>query len=652
MSGMRIFAFIAALFGAPLAYAQAPDPAAFARDPFVSSIALSPDGAHVAMIQRTESEHQLVIFDTADRSSTLIQRLAADRGSMNWVFWKGNGRLMLGIEAYRWVRTSLRRYDYSVERVVAVDRDGRSLIQMFQGSLDRLASARTSSTRMLDTLPHDPTHVLLSAVDATGVGVWRANVVTGAVERVLDGDWSTAGYLTDGRGIPVLRVDWLQNGRGWRILSRAPGEVHWSELLEARAGADPVNSPDFQPISAAPGAGKVYVLARPEGHDLLNLYLFDTAVGALSTPLQEGVRADVSHPWIDPATRALLATCEHAERRVCTATDPALQRHLDAVQAFVGADADISLLDTSANGARWLLRAEGPSLTGGYYVYDLTTAHAEPIALDFPELTSGLAPTHVERFHARDGAALWAYVTAQSGEGPRPTIIMPHGGPESRDTYGFDFFAQFLAAKGYVVIQPNFRGSNGFGRGFAETGYGQWGGLMQNDVTDAVRHMTETGVTDPSRICVVGASYGGYVALAGLMLTPDLYRCAISIAGVTHLPEILRDDRSRSGRSSMTYQYWLRSIGDPSANRDALIAASPARHADAITAPVLLIHGEDDGNVPIRQSELMDEALRAAGREVRLVRLPDSGHVWANWSTEHRLTMLQETESFLNQHLH
>jgi dipeptidyl aminopeptidase/acylaminoacyl peptidase len=135
------------------------------------------------------------------------------------------------------------------------------------------------------------------------------------------------------------------------------------------------------------------------------------------------------------------------------------------------------------------------------------------------------------------------------------------------------------------------------------------------------------------------------------MLTPELYRCAVAIAGVSDLPESLRNDRSESGRSSMTYQYWLRSMGNPQQNRAGLIAVSPARQAASIHAPVLLIHGEDDENVPIRQSELMEEALQEAGRDVRFVRIPDSGHIWSNWSAENRLTLLRETEAFLAQHL-
>ncbi|MGQ0531775.1 MAG: hypothetical protein ACT4OF_03675, partial [Caulobacteraceae bacterium] len=189
--------------------------------------------------------------------------------------WKGNDRLLFEVEAYHEFRTSRRDYDYSVYRVISVRRDGTNLVQMFRGSMRRLAFAH-ASTQLLDSLPRDPAHILLSALDDYGIGVWRANVETGAVERVLDGAWATRSYLTDGEGFPVVRLDLLQDGRGWRILSRAPGEIHWSELLEVRGVADAISSPDFQPVAPGPGAGQVYVLSRPANRDLLGLYLFDT----------------------------------------------------------------------------------------------------------------------------------------------------------------------------------------------------------------------------------------------------------------------------------------------------------------------------------------------------------------------------------------
>jgi dipeptidyl aminopeptidase/acylaminoacyl peptidase len=230
-------------------------------------------------------------------------------------------------------------------------------------------------------------------------------------------------------------------------------------------------------------------------------------------------------------------------------------------------------------------------------------------------------------------------------------VVLPHGGPESRDHYGFDPYAQFLAAQGYVVVQPNFRGSAGFGEAFALAGRGQWGLRMQDDVTDAVKHMIDTGRADARRICIVGASYGGYAALAGVTLTPELYRCAISIAGVSDLPEMLSSERHESGSASNDFYYWRDSIGDPVKDRAALEAASPRRQAGKAAAPVLLIHGEKDETVPVRQSQIMQDALKAGGKQSRLIRLKDADHYWDNWERNDLMTLYQETAAFLKQHL-
>jgi dipeptidyl aminopeptidase/acylaminoacyl peptidase len=199
------------------------------------------------------------------------------------------------------------------------------------------------------------------------------------------------------------------------------------------------------------------------------------------------------------------------------------------------------------------------------------------------------------------------------------------------------------------VFQPNFRGSEGSGRSFAVAGYRQWGLRMQDDVTDGVRHLIESGAADAQRICIVGASYGGYVALAGGAFTPDLYRCVVAIAGDADLIQMLDEERQLQGRGSVGYAYWLRITGDPSRDRDALAAVSPARHAENFSAPVLLIHGVDDYTVRIEQSETMHQALRRAGKPVEFVRVEHEGHYWVE--EENRRRMLEETERFLAQHL-
>lgn len=652
---------LALLGSSALAQSQTPPDAQRFIDPVSAySATISPDGNYIAYIARNDNAQQVImVVDVAQQTARPIQAMDANVGSFNWVDWKTNDRLIVGASVHRsyggraatgtLVRSEVVEYD--IERVVAVNRDGTGVMQMFEGQLNQLYYGY-GSTVLLDLLSNDPSHVLLGAWDNSGAGIWRADITSGHAERVLNGSTNTYRYLTDGNGVAVIREDVIPDGSGYRIYRRAPGDNDWTFVREARRAATATNSPDFQLVGPGPGAAQVYVMSRPENSDLLRMYLFNTATGELSAPLEQGATSDVAGAWFSRRTHDVVATCDFGQRYQCRAVDPAMQRNLRAVDRFFEGRANVTLADMSDDGGRWLLQVDSPTLPGGFYLYDLTAHSVVPVATQYPSVdTNALSPTEVVSYTARDGTELWAYVTARPGvTGPRPTVMMPHGGPEARDEYGYDAFAQFLASRGYVVVQPNFRGGSGFGRAFADAGRGQWGLRMQDDVTDAVNHLVQTGVTDAQRICIVGASYGGYVALQGVASTPDLYKCAVSISGDSDLLDKLRGE-GVDGHQLRNYQYWLRSIGDPNANRTALEAASPRRHADRITAPVLLIHGEDDDNVPIRQSQLMQEALNNAGHRTRLVRIPDEGHYWDEWSNEHRLTLYRETEAFLAQNL-
>ena len=227
---------------------------------------------------------------------------------------------------------------------------------------------------------------------------------------------------------------------------------------------------------------------------------------------------------------------------------------------------------------------------------------------------------------------------------------MPHGGPEAHDSVRFDWMAQYFASRGYVVLQPNFRGSDGFGAKYKLAGRGEWGRrIMQHDVTDAINSMIKTGWADKDRVCIVGASYGGYAALAGGAFTPDLYRCVAAIAPVADLPTMIYDERRESGSDSWVVTYWKRLIGDPRSERDKLKSISPSEHAAEFTAPVLLIHGNDDIVVPMHQSVIMERALKKAGKPVEFVRLKGGDH-WLSTS-ETRLETLERLATFVDRHI-
>jgi dipeptidyl aminopeptidase/acylaminoacyl peptidase len=225
-------------------------------------------------------------------------------------------------------------------------------------------------------------------------------------------------------------------------------------------------------------------------------------------------------------------------------------------------------------------------------------------------------------------------------------VVLPHGGPAAADTDRFDWWAQALAAQGYAVLQPNYRGSN-LGYRFMAAGFGEFGRKMQTDVSDGVRYLANQGMIDPKRVCIVGASYGGYAALIGITLQPEVYRCAVSVAGLSDLKRMLQWTNAQSGnlKDNISQRYWDRFMGVTGPNDPALSAISPIEHVSAVQGPVLLIHGKDDSVVPYDQSDVMASALKRAGKSVEFVTLKHEDH-WLSRSAT-RLQMLEATVAFL-----
>jgi dipeptidyl aminopeptidase/acylaminoacyl peptidase len=251
---------------------------------------------------------------------------------------------------------------------------------------------------------------------------------------------------------------------------------------------------------------------------------------------------------------------------------------------------------------------------------------------------------------AADGLALRGVLTLPTGRTAKnlPLVVLPHGGPEARDYPVFDWWAQAFAARGYAVFQPNFRGSAGYGVAFRNAGFGQWGRKMQTDISDGVAELARQGVIDPKRACIVGGSYGGYAALAGVTVQQGLYRCAVSVAGVSDPGGLLRDDRARGGGASTTTRYWRTFMGATSLMETELNTISPLKLASRADAPILLIHGKDDTVVPPQQSAAMEAALQQAGKTVELIWMPGEDHWLSRDAT--RVQMLTSAVAFVEKY--
>ena len=257
-------------------------------------------------------------------------------------------------------------------------------------------------------------------------------------------------------------------------------------------------------------------------------------------------------------------------------------------------------------------------------------------------------------FAARDGLNIPTLLTYPVGKDaskePLPAILMPHGGPQSHDKISYDWLAQYFANRGFLVIQPQFRGSTGFGFEFTRKGHGEWGKKMQDDLTDSVLHLAEKNLIDKDRVCIVGWSYGGYAALAGATFTPDLYQCVVSINGVSDIERMMKTERRDFGKDHWVVAYWDKIIRDKNLDEDFFEDISPVNFAENVKAPVLLIHGTDDTIAPLRQSEEMADALEDADKKVKFIEIEDEGHS-IDKSNNSRLKSLQAIEEFIAKHI-
>ena len=250
-------------------------------------------------------------------------------------------------------------------------------------------------------------------------------------------------------------------------------------------------------------------------------------------------------------------------------------------------------------------------------------------------------------FKAEDGLSLQGYLTRPLGDGPWPLLVMPHGGPWSRDVWGFDAVSQYFAAQGWAVLTVNYRGSEGFGREFLLAGRGQWGGRMQTDLDAGVRWATREGIASPGQACLMGSSYGGYAALMGVILSPDLYRCAVSLSAATDL--VRQIDRYKQVGNERAWLEWRYMVGDPIVDRERLKRASPLHRAEDLQRPVLIFHGLADQTVAAEHAVSLAARLENLGKAHELVLMPDVGHGLRRPQT--RLSVYNKALAFMQESL-
>lgn len=593
----------------------------FFRNPEQTGHQLSPDGRWIAYLAPWQSRLNIHVRPTAGGEP---KRVTAETArDIRRFFWKGNDRLLY-------------TKDFGGDEndhVVSVDREGNGLKD--------LTPYEGVRAEIVDELPDLDESILVShnRRDARVFDVYRVDVATGASTLVAENPGNVTGWLADHAG--RLRLATASDGVNSTLLYR-----------ETEADAfRPILTTNFreqaEPAFFTPDNRRLYAVSNI-GRDKAAAVVLDPATGREVEVLYQNPDVDVGRLAYSRARKTLTAasyTTWRIERRFF---DPEVERHFRALQSMLpGYEIGIA----SANKAEdlWIVSAAGDRTRGARYLYDTKTRRLTKLAEVSPWLPEGeLAEMKPVAYTARDGLTIHGYLTLPKGREAAglPVVVNVHGGPWARDTWRFNPEVQFLANRGYAVLQPNFRGSTGYGRGFVEASFKQWGRAMQDDVSDGVKWLVAQGIADPKRVCIYGGSYGGYATLAGLAFTPELYACGIDYVGVSNLFTFFESIPPYwKPFAEMMYEM----VGHPERDKALLEAASPVFHADRIRAPLLIAQGARDPRVKKAESDQMVEAMRKRGVEVEYLVKDNEGHGFHN--EENRFELYGAMERFLARHL-
>jgi len=588
--------------------------------PALDMVSLSPDGTKIAFIRAVGDERAIAVRSLVDRKLLGVVRIGT-KEKVRRLTWIDENRLAIletvaheGYEQrYKFEWGSLGFFDIAGNRLkhiypyrggpFEVRRINGHMVVYFQSGMD------------------------IQGEDLDGLAEWAS------MERGKDSwDW-----LIDAHGALTADLRYDEKKEHWTLWTRPEGK--WRQVGEGQASVD---VPQLIGIGPTPDMLLMEVTEQDQTV-WKSVSLKDGSQG----PLIAGGRM-LNHPIEDRLSHQVIGASYLDDYYNYVFFDPAMQAHWDAI---VGAfkDDHVRYVSASADLKKILVLVDGPKYGYQYELVDLNTHKSDWVGDVYEGITQAL-PTRRVTYAAGDGLEIPAYLTTPRGRTERnlPLVVLVHGGPVARDDAHFEWWPQALADQGYAVLQPNYRASS-VDRRLMQAGYGEFGRKMQTDLSDGVRYLVKEGIVDPARVCIVGASYGGYAALAGVTLDPGVYRCAVSVAGVSNLYPIMENVTPESPRSTTQPQrYWDRLLGVKRPSDPVVSQISPIDHVGAVTVPVLLIHGKDDAVVNYSQSDNMYAALKRAKKTVEFIDLPREDH-WLSRS-ETRLQMLQATAAFLRKY--
>ncbi len=619
--------------------AQAPpliDRQLFFGDPEISGAQISPDGKSISFVKPYKDARNIYVKGI-DEPFEKARPVTADSRPVAIYFWSRDSRFIL----YGQDKNGDENF-----HIYAVD-PGAPAEQASGVPPARDLTPLEGIRAFIYSVPKNtPGQILVGLNDRDPAyhDVYRVDLATGERKLLIQNNDKVGGYTFDLDG--KVRLAIRQNETGGTDVFRVGGEalkkVYSCSFEETCA-----------PVRFHKDGEHVYMQTnRGEDVDLSRLILFDPETGqeklVESDPENQ---VDFGGAVFDNATDELIATVYVGDRVRIYPKDAQLEKDLKLLRRKLP-EGELNLVDSSADMRLHLVSVTRDVDPGSVYLYDRKSGKVDLLYRSRPNLPSEhLAPMKALRYQSRDGLEIPAYLTLPKGVEARglPTVLFPHGGPWARDNWGYDPFAQFLANRGYAVLQPNFRSSTGYGKKFLNAGNKQWGfGAMQHDLTDGVQYLIKEGIADPKRIGIFGGSYGGYATLAGVTFTPDLYAAAIPYVAPSNLITLIESFPAYWGPF---IKIWHNRVGDPANEKDRadLMARSPLFKADQIKAPMLVVHGLNDPRVKKTESDQIVVAVRDRGLDVSYLVAPDEGHGFR--SPENRLALAVAIERFLAKHL-
>lgn len=631
------------LFAPTLSFAaQMPAVEDFARLPLLKQVRISPGGKYMSAKVANENVYNGLVYKFTDEGPVITNGVAEDE--KRWVRklrWVNEDRLVLSVGF-----NSIRRGTDTVEsRLLSLPAEGGKPIPLF--SYNNVIIPVQFEDDIVSWLDHDPEHILIQYrkepttrsphVMRVAVNKRRLHKTAQTLKSgIYDWQADTKGVVRAGRGYKD------QGETKPYLIIRKNVEDTWRDISH-RIGE---GAPDFSIRGFYSDDPNIAYVESTHEHDLGALYEYDIEKDAFGPMIFRSTSSEVGRLYLSPNNGAIRGIGYGAEQESIIWLDSAIKAEIKAIENIFP-DKSVTLIRESIDQKFAVYDISGALDPGRYYIFDRENPRLSALPPQYPELEQHtLSPVIAQQYQARDGLQIKAYVTLPTGAASldavknAPFVILPHGGPHARDFLQFDYWAQFLASRGYGVLQMNFRGSSGAGQTFREAGQKQWGQAMQDDITDGAQWLVQQGYADPDRLAIMGGSYGGYAALMGAVKTPDLYQCAISFAGISDLPAVVRRSREYiGGKAAANY------IGRLWQDRQYLKENSPAQRADEVKVPVLLIHGKDDRIVDVNQSKKMRRALKAANKTVEYIELDRGDHYLSLY--KNRLKFLTQTERFL-----